>query len=269
MKILIIGGGTMGTTYGLSFLRSHVVSPEDLMILEKSQEKLDGIKEMGFRHVFSSFEDCVDPADLIILAVKPQDIDQLFADMRKSRGIVDKLILSIMAGVRMSDIRAALQTHRIIRAMPNLPAQVSAGMTVFTATSQTTRKDLLQVQNLINTTGKSIYVEEESMIDAATALSGSGPAYVFEFMKIMTEAGQHLGFTESEAELLTLQTFRGAIEIFTNKDLRFEQWIELVASKGGTTEAAITRFGDKGLASVIHSGILAAHERAIALGKRK
>ena len=266
MKILIIGGGTMGITYAMSFLRSHVIHKADLMILEKSKDKLPGIMELGFTQVYDRYDQCVHQADLIILAVKPLDTHQLFDIIRTNHPVKDKLVLSIMAGIKIKTIKNGLDTQRIVRAMPNLPAQVSEGMTVFTATPETSRKDLLFVQNLINTTGKSLYVEAEDMIDAATAISGSGPAYVFEFMKIITRTGQELGFTESESELLTLQTFKGAIDIFTKSDLSFDQWINLVASKGGTTEAALNQFNQDHLQKIIRSGIMAANDRAIRLG---
>lgn len=268
MKILIVGGGNMGLTFAQSFLRSHVVQKADLMILEKSLDKAEYIRTQGYDHVYSQPRECIEMADLIILAVKPQDCDSLFAAFDEADIASDKVVLSIMAGVTMSSLKTALKTKNVVRAMPNLPSQVGSGMTVFTATPSISRSDLFFIQNLINTTGKSIYVDQEHMIDAATALSGSGPAYVFNFLKIMTEKGQGLGFSESEAELLALQTFKGAIDVFTKFNFSFDEWIQKVASRGGTTEAALNAFTDLDLNHVFKSGIDAAHNRAIELGNK-
>lgn len=266
MKILIVGGGNMGKTYAKAFLRSHITSKEDLMILEKSPEKWDDLAKEDIGSVCKQPEDCLAEADLVILAVKPQDAGALFTTMRP---MVDsqQVFLSIMAGVKMQAIADGLGAPKIIRAMPNLPAQIGMGMTAYTSTDEVTRIELVMVQNLLNTTGKSIYAEDERLIDAATAISGSGPAYVFFFMKAMIEAGRKLGFSESEAELLVSQTFKGAIDLFRKDDQSCEQWINRVASRGGTTEAALNSFSQTSLYDDIISGAMAAMARAVELGK--
>ena len=265
MKILIIGGGNMGMTYAKAFLRSHITDKSGLMILEKSPEKWPALEKLDIGSVCKHPKDCLADADLIILAVKPQDSGQLFHSIRP---LVDgqQVFLSIMAGVTMSKIQAGLGAKKIIRAMPNLPAQIGIGMTVFTSTDEVTRIELVMVQNLINTTGKSIYVENESLIDSATAISGSGPAYVWLFMKAMIEAGRGMGFSEPEAELLVSQTFKGAIDLFRQENLNCEEWIKRVASKGGTTEAALRSFGQSSLYDDIMNGAGAALKRAKELG---
>lgn len=265
MKILIVGGGNMGKTYARAFLRSHITTKEDLMILEKSADRWEDLAKEDIGSVCKHPKDCLEQADLVILAVKPQDAEQLFSTMK---AIVDpqQVFLSIMAGVKMETIAKGLGTPKVIRAMPNLPAQIGMGMTAYTSTDEVTRIELVMVQNLLNTTGKSIYVEDEKLIDAATAISGSGPAYVFFFMKAMIEAGRNLGFSESEAELLVSQTFKGAIDLFRKDDNSCEQWISRVASRGGTTEAALNSFSQTSLYQDIISGAQAAMDRAVELG---
>ncbi len=265
MKILIIGGGNMGLTYAQSFLRSHVTTKQDLMILEKSEEKWPELESLDIGSICKHPEDCLAHADLVILAVKPQDSASLFA---KIRPMVDpqQVFLSIMAGVKMSSIAEALGIRKIIRAMPNLPAQIGMGMTAFTSTDDVTRIELVTVQNLINTTGKSIYVENETLIDAATAISGSGPAYVWFFMNSLISAAKQVGFNDSQAELLVSQTFQGAIDLFHQSDSSCEEWIKKVASKGGTTEAALGSFSKTDVFHDIVSGAVAAFERAKELG---
>ena len=151
--------------------------------------------------------------------------------------------------------------------MPNLPAQIGAGVTVFTSTEAVTRIELVMVQNLINTTGKTLYVEQESMLDAATVISGSGPAYVYFFMNAMIEAARQMGFSDAEAELLVGQTFTGAVDLYNKADQSCESWIKKVASKGGTTEAALRVFEETALHEDIVAGAQAALDRARELGK--
>ena len=151
--------------------------------------------------------------------------------------------------------------------MPNLPAQIRMGMTAFTSTDDVTRLELVMVQNLLATTGKTLYVENENLIDAVTAISGSGPAYIFYFMDAMIESAMKMGFNHSEAELLVLQTFSGAIDLYQQSSFSCEEWIKKVASKGGTTEAALLQFNNTNLKNNIGEGMNKALERAIELGK--
>ncbi len=266
MNILIVGGGNMGTTYARSFLRSHIADKDNMMILEKSPEKAIQLSSQDIGTVYGTAEECISKADLIILAVKPQDTGKLFKDIKP---LVDaqQVFLSIMAGVKIKTIADSLGVHKVIRAMPNLPAQIGMGMTAFTSSDEVTRIELVTVQNLLNTTGKTVYVEQEHDIDAATAISGSGPAYVFYFMRAMIESAKDMGFSESQAELLVSQTFRGAVELHNKSNFSCDEWIQKVASRGGTTEAALKKFNGKSLNKNIIDGTKAALDRAIELGK--
>ena len=261
MKILIIGGGNMGMTYARGFLKSHIVEYHNMYILEKSQEKAELLRAMELGQVFGSPGKYISDMDLIVLAVKPQDVNGLFSS------IVDyvdhhQLILSIMAGVRIETINKGLKTGKVIRAMPNLPTQIGAGMTVYTSSDDVTRIELVTVQNLLSASGKTIYVDREEMLNAATAISGSGPAYVFYFMNSLIQSAKEMGFSQSEAELLTYQTFRGAVDLFNKHDISCDEWITKVSSRGGTTEAAIRNFNEKAVEMGFKDGILAALKRA-------
>jgi len=265
MKILIIGGGNMGLTYVRSFLRSHITDKENMMILEKSAQKAAALAEKDIGTIYRTAAECMSRADLAILAVKPQDAHSLFESIRPFTD-PQQVFLSIMAGVKIQTITTALGIRKVIRAMPNLPAQIGMGMTAFTSTDEVTRIELVMVQNLINTTGKSIYVENEAAIDAATAISGSGPAYVWYFMEAMMDAAQKMGFSVSEAELLVSQTFKGAVDLFNKTNFPIGEWIQKVCSKGGTTEAAMQAYSNNTLNEGIIAGAKAALERAIELG---
>lgn len=268
MKILVIGGGNMGLTYAQGFLRSHITTPQDMMILEKSPEKAAILSEKNIGTVYGTPEKCTQQADLIILAVKPQDSNILFASLKP---YIDpqQVIVSIMAGVTIQTIAEGLGVSKVVRVMPNLPAQIGLGMSAFTASDDITRIELVTVQNLINTTGKTVYVENERLIDATTAISGSGPAYVWYFMDAMMNAAQQMGFSASEAELLVSQTFRGAIELYQKSNLSCEEWIKRVSSKGGTTVAALASFRNNLVHKDIIEGNFAAFKRAVELGRQK
>ena len=266
MKILIIGGGNMGLTYARAFGRSHVTSRLDLRILVRSDARAATVAAHGLGTVWTDPAACVPGADVVILAVKPQDSAAMFAAVApwiETR----QVIISIMAGVTIATLRAALGSAKVIRAMPNLPAQIGMGMTAFTSTDDVTRAELVQVQNLLSTTGKTVYVEAESAIDASTAISGSGPAYVFYCMDALMAAATQMGFSAAEAELLVSQTFRGAVELYAQAGHSCQEWIGRVASKGGTTEAALRAFAAADLRAGLVSGALAARDRAHELGQ--
>lgn len=254
----------MGMTYAKSFLHAHIVNNEQMLILEKSPEKAETLRQLNIGTVYGEPGAYIKEADLIVLAVKPQDSIELFPLIES---FLDKqqLILSVMAGVKMHSIIESLGTQKVIRAMPNLPAQIGVGMTVFTSAEEVTRIELVTVQNLINATGKTLYVEDETLIDAATAVSGSGPAYIFFFMQSMIEAAKKMGFNQPEAELLSYQTFRGTIDLFKKNNFSCEEWISRVASRGGTTEAAFVSFKEHEVAKDIIDAIQAAFNRAVEL----
>ena len=266
MKILIIGYGNMGKTYAKSFLSSRLIEANDLLILTRNKPVLDLIVEIPKHNIQEQAGEFISEADILILAVKPQDFSKL-ADAIKPFIKQQQLILSIMAGIKISSISNLLNVNKIIRSMPNLPAQIGMGITVFTASNDLDKKELFIIQNLINTTGKSVYVENEILVDAATAISGSGPAYVYYFMQAMISSAVKMGFTLSQAELLVNQTFMGAVHLHNQSEFTCEEWIEKVASKGGTTEAALVIFKQGNVNSNIEKALFEAYKRAKELGQ--
>ncbi len=265
MKVLIIGFGNMGKTYANSFISSRFIKAEDINVLVRYGTEINteyGIPNANFSATVSSK---INQFDIVILAVKPQDFEVLSA-MLKPYLNENQIVFSVMAGIKIDSIQSKLGCPKIVRSMPNIPTQIGMGMTVFSASAAVDRKELFIIQNLINTTGKSVYVEDEKLIDAATAISGSGPAYVFYFMKSMINAAVQLGFNESEAELLVNQTFMGSVAIQNTNSLSNEEWITKVASKGGTTESALKVFEQNALEQTIINAIQAANDRALELG---
>ena len=265
MKVLIVGYGNMGKTYANSFISSRFIKPEDIFVLVRNEFFLvteSSIPKANFSHIPT---EKISDFDIVILAVKPQDFGVLATSI-KSFLKDSQIIFSVMAGITISKLQSQLSCSKIVRSMPNIPTQIGMGMTVFSASGNVDRKELFIIQNLINTTGKSVYVENEKLIDAATAISGSGPAYVFYFMQSMIKAAVDLGFNESEAELLVNQTFMGSVAIQNSYSLSNEEWIAKVASKGGTTERALQVFEKGILKNTIVDAVKAANERALELG---
>lgn len=266
MDVLIIGGGNMGKTFAQSFLNAKVLRKEQIHIWDKDPTKIDLLSRFQLGQIYGEPGDYIRDMKLIILAVKPQDTHQLYEQLRPFLS-PDQLVLTIMAGIQIKTLQEELGTPRVIRAMPNLPAQIGVGMTVFYASEEVPEKDRRKVHQLISTTGQAIEVDNEGMLDAATAISGSGPAYVFYFIDTVIQAAINMGFTYSEASIMAEQTFLGAVYLYKRSNLSCDQWIEKVASRGGTTEAAIQVFEKERVTSGILKGIERALERSRELSK--
>jgi pyrroline-5-carboxylate reductase len=266
MKVLVIGAGNMGLTYAEGMSKSKLLKKKNIMVLDKSDEKLEELHRISHFDAFNELKDCVPKADIIFVAVKPHHAEELF---KKINPLVtkDKIIISIMAGVTLDVIKELSGVRKVIRAMPNLPAKVGLGLTSYVSSPEVSRIELLTVESLLNTTGKSIRVNNENLIDASTGISGSGPAYVFYFMQSMMEAALQMGFSTNESKLLVSQTFTGAIELFNQSNLSPNSWMEKVASKGGTTQAALDSMDGNNVNELIKEAAFAAFTRAVELGK--
>lgn len=266
MKVLVIGAGNMGLTYAEGMSKSSLLSRHNLMIYDKSPELVVSLNKVDHFDVYDDIEACLPKADVVFLAVKPFHCNELFKEI-KSLVHQDQIVVSIMAGVTIKTIQDGLGLQKVVRAMPNLPAQVGKGVTSYTESKEVSRIELLMVRNLLDTTGESIHVETENFIDASTGISGSGPAYVFYFMQSMLEAALKMGFSKNDSKILVSQTFEGAVELFNKSDLSPNTWMERVASKGGTTRAALDSMEDNGVKELIKDAAYAAFDRAVELGK--
>jgi pyrroline-5-carboxylate reductase len=261
MKVAIIGCGNMGMAFAKSFIKYDLVQKSDLLLVEKSKERCESLSHGKEGVVVNTVSSEISHFDLVILAVKPQDFASLATELKEV--LNDKqVILSIMAGIPIKKIQEALGHHAVVRAMPNTPAMLGMGITGFTSAEGIAISKLFKIENLINATGRSVYIEDESMIDAVTALSGSGPAYFYYFVKHMVEAGKQMGFDESTALQFVKQTMLGAYHLINNAEMGLDDLIKAVASKGGTTEAALKTFENRHFDAAIVEGVLAAEKRA-------
>lgn len=266
MKVLVIGAGNMGLTYAQGMSKSKLLKKKNIMILDSSKEKLEELDQISHFDTFKDLKDCVPFADIIFIAVKPYHSEELLKVIALLVN-KDQIIISIMAGVTIDFIKKFTGLNKVVRAMPNLPAKVGRGLTSYIASPEVSRIELLTVENLLDTTGKSILVSNENFIDASTGISGSGPAYVFYFMQSMMEAALQMGFSKNISKVLVSETFTGAVELFNQSDLSPNSWMEMVASKGGTTRAALDSMEDNNVNGLIKDAAFAAFNRAVELGK--
>ncbi len=262
----MIGAGNMGSTYAEGMAKSPLLKNKKLQIHDKDLNKLKAIEDQGILQPFTKLEDCLPKADIIFLAVKPYHADTLFEEMRP---LINKnqMFVSLMAGVTLDTILEGLNVKKVIRTMPNLPAQIGKGVTSYTESEAVTRLELMVVRSFLDMTGNSIHVENETFIDASTGISGSGPAYVFYFMQSMLEAAKKMGFSDYDSRVLVSSTFEGAVQLFNKNDITPQTWIDRVASKGGTTRAALDSMEENDVNELIKRAAFAAFDRAVELGK--
>jgi len=202
---------------------------------------------------------------MVILTVKPQRVMKVLHEL-KGAVTSDQLVVSIVAGAKMETISNELNHHAIVRAMPNTPAQIGQGITAWTATPEVSRAQAEQVGAMLAALGKSLRVENERQIDMATALSATGPTYVFLVMEALIDAGVHLGFSRHMAEELVIGMMLGSVLFAKESEKHPAQLRNMVTSPGGTSAAAIYQMEKGSLRTVLSKAVWAAYQRAVALG---
>src|SRR5699024_7595823 len=215
-----------------------------------------------------NLEHCLPTADLIFLAVKPQQKEELFKEI-KPLIHNEQLIVSIMAGVKLNTIINGLGVDKVIRTMPNLPAKIAKGVTAYTESKAVSPEELDLVKNLINMTGASIYVTEEKALDATTAISGSGPAYVFYFIQALMHAVENLGFSPNQARQLVVSLFEHANYEIRNTKITPEQYLKSIKTQNPNLSQALDTLHTNQVGKFIEEALFAAHKRAIELGEEK
>ncbi|CEJ71180.1 pyrroline-5-carboxylate reductase [Chryseobacterium oranimense] len=262
MKIVILGAGNMGLSFSKSFLKYELIKPENLHLITRNQSKISKIAEEFPKSIISTFEETSDlDADLIIVAVKPQDFQHVAQNFRFTLK-ENQMVLSIMAGIKIEKIQKLLNHPLVVRAMPNSPTLLGMGITGYTAANGISFSQLINIERLLNSTGRSVYLENEDLLDGVTALSGSGPAYFYYIIDAMIKAGVEMGIEENLSQLFVKQTMLGAYHLINNSEKSLEELIKDVASKGGTTEAALKTFEEQHLKEILKGGILNAEKRA-------
>lgn len=267
-KIAFIGPGVMAEAMISGLIRTHVAQAEALIAAGPGVERLKQLQERYGIHTFTDNAEAARQADVVVLSVKPQRLDRVLVGLK---GAIQPsaLVLSIVAGASIDKISRGLGHKIIVRSMPNTPAQIGEGITVWTASEGVSEEQLEMTRQVLGALGEEIFVEEENYLDMATALSGTGPAYVFLFMEAMVDAGVHLGFPRRIAERLVAQTVRGSVDYYTHREdpVHLARLRNEVTSPGGTTAVALYYLEKAGFRTAISRAIWAAYVRSQELGK--
>ncbi|HSH72148.1 MAG TPA: pyrroline-5-carboxylate reductase [Methylophilaceae bacterium] len=263
MRISFIGGGNMARAM-ISGLKTNGFAMAAISVVESDAAKRDKLSEDFGVHVTEQLPS-VSHSDVIVLAVKPQQLRDLSIFLGSV--LQNQLLVSIAAGIRSQDLARWLGGYQnIVRVMPNTPAQIQAGISALYAMPEVTAKQHEQAELILSAVGKTIWLDEESQMDAVTAISGSGPAYVFYFIEAMEQAALELGLTPEQARLLSLETFIGASKLATQSAETPATLRSQVTSKGGTTESAIMALESAAVKSAIIKAAKAAAARSVELG---
>jgi len=267
-RIALIGPGVMAEAVIGGLIRNQVAEPSKIIAAGPRQERGDElITRYGIRFTTDNTA-AVNRAEIVVLSVKPQRLHGVLAGLR-GKIAPEALVLSIVAGASMLTISQALEHATVVRVMPNTPAQIGQGIAVWTASSSVTQAQKELSRRILQALGQEIFVEDETMLDMATALSGTGPAYVFLFMEALIDSGVHLGFPRRISEALVLQTLRGSVEYYAQKKDHPAHLRNEVTSPGGTSAEALYYLEKAGFRTAISRAIWAAYERSQELGRGK
>ncbi|HEX9028629.1 MAG TPA: pyrroline-5-carboxylate reductase, partial [Anaerolineales bacterium] len=267
-KIAFIGPGVMAEAMIAGLIRRQTAPAAALIAAGPSQNRLD---ELCQRYGITCLPDNVaaaSQAEVVVLSVKPQRLARVLNGLKGS--IQPRaLVLSIVAGATLHKISLGLAHDIVVRCMPNTPAQIGEGITVWTASAAVSTDQHEMARQILSALGEQVFVEEENYLDMATALSGTGPAYVFLFMEAMIDAGVHLGFPRRIAEQLVTQTMRGSLDFYTQRGgpTHLAALRNQVTSPGGTSAEALYYLEKAGFRTAISRAIWAAYERSQSLGK--
>jgi len=260
IRIAFIGGGAMGEAMIKCLLTKKVAVPQDMVVTDISPVRRKLLSREYGVSTLADNKKAVAKADLIVLAVKPQNLPQV---MEEIKGLEPKqLVLSIVAGATLSSLRQGLNHSSVIRAMPNMPAQIGEGMTIWTATTETGQSQKKLAQTVLSALGKEIYVAYEKYLGMATALSGSGPAYVFLFIEALVDAGVHIGLPRDMAQELVIQTVLGSTRTVEKTGKHPADLRNTVTSPGGTTTEALLQLEKGGFRSLLLEAVAAAYKKA-------
>ena len=260
LKMAFIGGGAMGEAMIRCLLTKKAAVPQDMTVSDISSVRRKLLTDEYGVNALADNKKAAAKADLIVLAVKPQNLHQV---MEEVKGLAPKqLVLSIVAGATLSNLSGGLDHSSVVRAMPNMPAQIGEGMTVWTATPGTQPRQKELARTVLAALGKEIYVDDEKYLNMATAVSGSGPAYVFLFIEAFVDAGVHIGLSRDMAQQLVLQTILGSTHTVEKTRRHPADLKNTVTSPGGTTTEALFQLEKGAFRYLIVEAVAGACEKA-------
>ena len=266
-KITFIGPGVMAEAMIAGLLHKKLAQPENIIISGPREERSEQLhKKYGIKTTTDNIS-AASQADVVVLSVKPQRLSEV---MKGLKGIQSEaLVLSIIAGANIKKISTGLKHKAIVRSMPNTPGQIGEGITVWASSKEVTGEQQETARAILGALGDEVFVEDESYLDMATALSGSGPAYVFLFTEALIDAGVHMGFPRRIAEQLVLQTIKGSASFYQQAARHPATLRNQVTSPGGTSAEALYYLEKAGFRTAISRAVWAAYQRSLELGKEK
>jgi pyrroline-5-carboxylate reductase len=267
LTVAFIGSGTMAEAMIQALLRASEVTAEQIIASGPRAERGEKLQARYGVRVTSDNVAAASEAGIVVLSVKPQVLPTVLAELR-SHIRPAALVFSIVAGMPIATIHAGLDHAAIVRTMPNTPAQIGEGMTVWTAAPEVTEAQRAQAQIILQTMGSEMYVTHEDALNMATAVSGTGPTYVFLLMEALVDAAVHLGFSRRQARLLVIQTVLGSTKFAQQSDRHLAQLRNMVTSPGGTSAEAIYQLEKGGMRTVLSKAIWAAYKKSRLLGER-
>ena len=261
MRISFVGGGVMAEAMLSAALAKEVVTPREVAVGEPVEERRRQLSQRyGVATSQSNIQACAG-AELVVLAVKPQHLGAVLQELRGTLGATQGVV-SIVAGASVQGLTQGLNHQAVVRVMPNTPAQVGAGMSVWTATPQVSEQQRAAARRFIQSFGHELYVTDEQYLDMATALSASGPAFVFTFLEALVDGGVHIGLPRDMAQTLAEQTVAGSIELARNTAKHPAELRNMVSSPGGTTVEGLLALEEGGLRAAVVKAVIAAFEKS-------
>ena len=266
-RIAFVGSGVMAEVMINGLLTREVTSPDRIWAAGPRQERADELFAKHGVRVTTNNVEAVENADIVVLSVKPQTLAKVLKQIRPSIR-QEHLVMSIIAGARMATIGSVLGHPAIVRCMPNLPCQIHRGMTIWTATPEVSEPVRENVRSILQTMGKEIYVPDETDVDRATAVNGTGPALIAYFVKSLEDAANFIGESRSLARRSVLETILGTAEMILTSERHVGELIDGVTSPGGTTSRALHVLHQGRFSAVLTDAIDAAYRRTLELGTK-
>ena len=265
MNLIFIGGGTMAESMIRGALANKLIGPDNISVCDISSKRCKTLIDLYQVSAETKLRSVMTRGELVIIAVKPQNFYALSEGLRPLL-TQDQTVVSVMAGITISSLEKNLSQKSIIRVMPNTPSQIGSGISVWMPSSSVESGSTANVKSLIQTLGLEIQVSVERYIDMATALSASGPAFVFTFIESMIDAGVYLGLTRDMSHKLALQTVLGSAQLMVNSGKHPAELRNMVTSPGGTTAEGLLALEEAGFRTAILNAVTAAYEKSINLG---
>jgi pyrroline-5-carboxylate reductase len=267
MTLAFIGGGTMAEAILQGVLAAELAAPRDIRVGEPIEQRRQFLSQRYDVEAGENNLEAIQDAELVVLAIKPQDLTHVFHQL-KGRLRPDQAALSIVAGANMSTLTQGLEHPSVIRVMPNTPAQIGYGMSLWTCSEPVDDRKRSLTKSILDTVGKEIYVDEEKYLDMATALSASGPAYVFLVIEALVDAGVYVGLPRPMARTLALQTVLGSTQLVLQSGKHPGELKDMVVSPGGTTAEGLQVLEREGVPAAFVEAVNAAYVKSVKLGQQ-